>query len=683
MILRFDGLRASPITLWITGNKLIQRQLALGVTHVYLENATSSALLCVPSCLQELRHLRFIAVDRTEFRVLFPSSATSTLRSLPPCLNKLVLDMEHANEIVFPFLAKEYQSAKEALHPELNSRPDDMWSLKAAYPQLESLFLPKTQWTLEMVSELPNSLTKLSGFEQNDPTLFVTLIKALPPRLDQLSVTKLPIHFVDFMSLLSDRHLLTLDFGTSLSKPEQIALLPRTLTEISTLPGLPVQFRPIVDSHLTQAAVAALPPALTSLQHLSHSPEVLYFDHLKELVEIGHESSDGPALSVASIKRLPPKLHTLNLTGDLDGITKADWPPLLTYLEWSPKSPNFSLDALPSRLTSLLIQNFEFTISLKMVASLPRSLTWLGFTCTHPFECEANVDFPPSLKFLNMDCRYYCDWVVVEPFKMMIRTDEEGDKEVDFDITEVGHLDQLDRRPNVTMGFPFHSLPHELEELSLACCVPASQLVHLPPRLKAFELFEIFEDADFDANDPLLLTKMSELAAIGLREEGIVTPASHIALPASPASLLPRTLSSIALGSSRFLQDCDWTRFPPKTTSIQRLESKLPLSATLFKTAPFSHLRTLEVSLWGLTDEMVPLMPQTLTAINWSFVSDPPLTEACLLHWPPGIAYQLPDHLNAAYRILEEKRNKAIDSSSIPDLVQLFPNCYLAKLYQQ
>lgn len=711
LILTYDCVLHSAIPLWITGNKLLQRQLALGVTDVYLENGLEYSLYCVPSCIKEFRHLRKFAIDRAGARILFPSSATSTIRSLAPTLKKLVLDFRGNIKILFPNYVEPTEDeaadptpsdalSKCSLDADQPSQSTSSWSLKAAFPQLECLDLGPAVWTLDMVEQLPPTLTKILTIKQSNPDVFRAVFNALPPHIEHVCFGRLPIPETDILGLLSHRNLTALNWifsGDGYSEPESIAALPRTLTDVATDHLiLNPKFRPLVDRVLTQAAVDALPPALTTLPFISSAktlrflastpkiaPNALNFSHLKELRMLASEDDPGPLMSVATIKSLPPKLHTLNMSADLEGIAKTDWPPLLRYLEWTPSSPNFSLEALPSNITTLLIQEPTFSVPSKMIGILPRTIQRLRFTC-HPFEA-GDIDFPSRLTFLNMLCDGdECTWVAVEPFKLMV-DDGESKDEIDFELNDSMHLDQLDARPKVVSCFPFHCLPGELEDLYLPCCIPASQLVHLPPLLESLYVPDIIEDADFDANDPKLLTRMRELAAAGFKEDGIVTPPSHLSLPASRASLLPRTLGTISTKACNFFRDCDWPRFPPHLTSITG-ESDLRMPATLLKEAPFSRVSILNLCLDGLTEETIKLLPQTLTVLcnNFEAISAINLPESCLLYLPcelPGAI--LPEELREAWERLQEKRFEAIDSSSITDIGALFPYSYLNTLYAE
>lgn len=701
LILGYEEVLSSPVALWLSGNKLLQRQLALGVTEVYLENESEFALVCVPSFLKELRHLRKLAIDRSGNRILFPSSATSTIRALAPTLQKLVLDFEGATQILFPSYVEPTEdptqhdadtdtslsvaSLGDGL-PSPSSAPSSTeWSLKESFPQLVTLDLIASHWGLDMVAQLPPSLSRLMTVMQNDAEVFKAIINALPPHMEHICFDRLPMPEPDFLALIAERPLTALNWHMphQMTDPKRIAMLPRTLTDVASHKWLKSFVQIVSPAGLTQAHIDALPPKLTTLPLITEASEPLCFSHLKELESLASDDDPGPLMSAATIKRLPPTLRSLTMTADLEGITKADWPPRLTYLEWSPKTPNFSLDSLPSHLITLLIQVPRYKVPSNMISCLPRTLQRLRCTCD--LLDFNDIDFPPLLKFLNLLCEDdgRCEWVKVEIQNLGPPTPGlTPDKplfEV-FNVNLVDHLDTVLQPPKVSGCFPFHCLPPNLDDLYLPCVIPASQLKHLPMGLTTISVFDILDDYDFDRTDIRLLSRVKELNDFGLKHHGIVTPAAHASLPVSRASLLPRTLCTLELRASNLFRKCDWSRMPSTLTELVCLRSVLPIPAALFQKASFPRIRTIHVHFSGFTDENVRSMPQSLKSL-----SDPPYehpwTIDCLPYWPCNASVRFPDELNAEWTILQEKRIEAIASSSIPDLRALFPNCYLNKLY--
>lgn len=363
---------------------------------------------------------------------------------------------------------------------------------------------------------------------------------------------------------------------------EHIALLPRSLTRMKIGRG---------EHRLSQARVAALPPALTSIPYLGRDrsdPEPLFFDHLPELRDLAHENPSGLVLTLASIKRLPSKLHSLYCAADLDEIKTEDWPPLLTKLRFDSLTSTFPIERLPAGLHTLSLSE-PIALPMSMIGKLPRSLVYLRAACR--LSDPRDIDFPPNLLCLSLS-----------------------------------HASTLES------CFPLHLLPRSLTELTLPCAIPASQLIHLPPRLVSIGAANILEDAAFAPNDVLCLSRMTDLFKIG-EMEGLYTPSSHGSLPASPASLLPRTLRSIITEEGYFWKECDWRRLPSSLRTIKTPNSKHPVSARLlFMEASLPSLTEVQLPLTDLTDDVVKAMPRSLSFI---FAAEP----HC--RWPAVLAWHL------------------------------------------
>lgn len=688
LILSYKCVLSSAIPLWLTGNKQLQRQLAQGVTDVRLKSTSPKSLCCFPSCLKELRHLRTLIVNREGNRILFPSSATSTIRSLSPTLKKLSLSFHGSAPILFGLTQDAGAFSAQILNfmAAYLFIPPSSWSFKAAFPQLESLGLNGAPWSAAMVAHLPTSLTSIKDIVQDDLPTFTAFVQALPPQIQHLDFIRIPrtLPQPSFLALFSARNLLTLKWYLSdaLSHLSDVSLLPRTLTELpSSNLNDPSQL-------LAQEAIDALPPALTRLPCLADWHSDLSFAHLKDLESLGDTDwvQPGPPLSVAAIKRLPANLRCLNLQSDLAGMTRSDWPPLLTKLEWQPSvslEAVFSLQELPPRLVTLSILE-EFQVPSKMIGLLPRTLRTLRMYC-FPFEHGVDIDFPPNLTLLNLDT-VDNNWLVVEPMVVKDRSKPTQIRTVKFRIGKTSHVDALETAPKVVSSFPLHCIPRTLVDLRLPCCIHASQLLDLPPRLQQLDVHEILIDADFDANDPLLLPKMSALYDVGLKQDDIVTPASYLSLPASGASLLPRSLRIIECQSSHFWRRCDWRRLPPNLEMISASLSQCTVSATLFKEATFPRLSILHLLLHGLTDELVKLMPRSLASLADADLDSPEqsLTLACVPYWPSLVyPYGFSHELLEAFDALQEKRTEAIANSNIEDLRALFPHSIYSKLYAE
>lgn len=728
-ILDFVSSNYASLPLWLSGNKVLQRKLALGVRNVELFNQHKVAKqVRFPLYLLELSRLTSLCILRCGNSILLPDHLPS-IHSLSKHLVKLYLSFNGSTRLLFPtvnFLGDTDCEVEEKLinvqigtspgklSPSdlselgatfpIDSAPYDyylrtssshlcsgdckvnckQWRLKDGFPVLEYLSLAdesdKLSWSLSMLALLPTSLTVLRRVYNQDEDHFTVLMAALPPNLRHLEVLDVPIEIPDFLKLLADRPLEVLEWSghdEPLSDPKHIALLPRTLTELVC--------GDMISAALCPEAVSALPPSLTSIEDLTHrkrSKKPFQLGHLEKLQAL--KCSDGALLrfSADAIKRLPPSLHSINMVGDLAGIAKSDWPPNLTRLEFIPRLKDFHLhfNALPSTLTSFFVQEGKFAMPLSAIALLPRTLLSMRVVCGS-LENIQHIDFPPNLLYLNI-LLYHEDygnlhdhWVLHEPMEVRVK----GPKSTRKKKLNLNYVDRTEAATSpikVTACFPFQSIPRSTDRLYINSCIPAFQLVHLPPRLDILWAGEIFEDADFNPGDPRHLERMIELNKFGAIEN-IDTPASHVSLPATVASLLPRPLRALFIAGGCMWRNCDWRRLPPNLEQIVCSSSELPVSADLFMEAPFSRLKTLELNLVGLTDEIVKMMPQSLTRMNWvgSALSRGPLTEASLPYWPYNLEPRLkfPHKLWEAFHRLKEERESCLENSLIERLPSLFP----------
>lgn len=340
-----------------------------------------------------------------------------------------------------------------------------------------------------------------------------------------------------------------------------------------------------------------------------------------------------------------------NLT-DLEVIRYTERPPIL--------------DALPSQLSTLILWNCD--VPLSSISLLPRTLISLDISCSTKLDHGlAKVDFPPNLTYLYL--RHSTDWLELTEIDVNLPT---------FHSCDPGHLHYLQGayRPKVRSCFPLHCLPRTLEHLTLMTPIPASQLIHLPLGLITFEADDVFEDADFNPMDTQHMTRMAELCKYG-SSQGINTPASHISLPASIISLLPRTLTNITVEGTCIWKSGDWCRLPPHLTNLASTQDSHLVSAQQFFTAPLSRLKTLNLQLVDFTDVAVQQMPRSLTRLNYP--AQIPIHYAISLvgmhYWPYNLrpdgfgSYDGKDPFGRLYK----RRFEAFSSSSTELFPLLFP----------
>ena len=643
-ILCFCGSSIVALNLWLTGNKLLQRKIASGATLIGLENMKEVAFCRLPFFLKELRHLRGIYISRNGHHLLHRSTSLSVIQSLPPTLVALQLKFKGATRLLFPEANVESQ----------NGTKSAAWDIKTAFPMLELLYLScdpeEIEWTSSMYSHLPDTLTSLGPIYQSDEAAFMTLMESLPSNIRKLTFYS-PIEPSKFLALISSKELTELFTGAReelnflISDPQHIKLLPRTLTSICC--------GQIVSPVLTQEAISALPPSLTELLYLEQPDDdetPLIFDHLPHLTRLECQTVASLCFSPETIKRLPRTVRTLSVAGDIDETPKSDWPPHLTRLELITYTESYNklFDSFPSGLTYLLIQD-GFDMTMSSISLLPRTLLHIRIIVGEIDFENRNIEFPPNLVYLNVTRDSKSPWIITKPIAK--------------------------KQTRVVSCFPFHTIPRSVEHLFWACSIPASQLIHLPPRLKTLWC-NMFVDADFNPNDTCHLSRMTELFTIGA-SQGIDSPASHVSLPASINSLLPRTLTSLTVFEPCTWLDTDWSRLPPHLETLECDDSEHPVSAKLFLSAPLTRLRTLKLSLTNFTDDLVRLMPKSLTYTEFPSSSKAlsKLTSACIPYWPynlgPG---NLTRHLRIAYNKLHAQRIEAIASSSTELFPELFPD---------
>ena len=637
-ILSFCDSTVATFNLWLTGNKLLQHKIASVTTAVRLENMKEVAFCQLPLFLKELRHLRKLHLNRNGHHLVHLFTSKSVIQSLPSTLVALQLNFKGATRLLFP----------KANVTTRNGTKSAVWDIKTAFPILETLQLSynpeEIEWTSSMYSHLPDTLTSLKPIYQDDEDEFIALIESLPSNIRKLEVFGSPIELSEFLALISSRELIELegDLVDLVEDPQDIKLLPRTLTSI--------RCGQIVSPFLTQEAISALPPSLTELMDLEQEDEApLIFDHLPHLTRLESTAAASIDFSPESIKRLPRTVRTLSMAGDIDKIPKSDWPPHLTHLDLTTFTESFEnyFDLLPSGLTYLFIQDAEFAMPMSSISLLPRTLRRIRIVVGEIDFENRNIDFPPNLEYLDVS-QQDGDWIVTKP------------------------PNKRRKHPLVVSCFPFHTIPQTVELLYWACSIPASQLIHLPPRLKTLWCSSVFVDADFNPKDACHLSRMTELFTIGA-SQGIESPASHVSLPASINSLLPRTLTSLSVLDGAIWANCDWSRLPPHLETLECNDSELQMPATRLLSAPLTHLKALRMLLSDFTDDLVPLMPNSLTSFSYREpLSD--LTLACVPYLPYNLSSEsLATPLRMAFEKLCEKRTKAIESSPKKRSPKLFP----------
>ena len=710
-ILAFDSVNYASLPLWLSGNKALQHQLAAGVTKVVLKNPAKYSICRVPIYLQELRHLRDLELERKDEFIMHPGLAWRTLSRLNPGLTRLCLVYSKSFESLDPYAGTDLNNLFEPTETPTSSVEEPRWTLKQAYPHLQTLEIhDRTDWNATVFEGLPSSLTSLSTHVPIEEDEFKAFLAALPHSLVRLVLYNAPTGtpIEERLALLSHQQWQYLDLHDSPDTYlEPQVNLPPTLTELSSNGNI----------EMTVAQINALPPGLTSLDQLQSSENEISgdgdssngsryptFGHLKALTSIGQGYTSGPHMTPETIRTLPPGITNLHLIADLQNIRREDWPVGLVSLRWTALTNHFPIAELPSRLVRLSIYSDSSTLTSSSISLLPRTLTLLNWSFGALDEEE--IHFPPNLRYLDLTTTHA--WVNIEPFDVLVDEEEESEEEeedsgeeiddgnneedeeagenedgdaepkaleddtqeeineqegslaqedaeekprrqilVPFDIRETEHYKFMPNRPKVTTCFPFHSLPQGLVIFYFPCMIPASKLKDLPPRLEALVADDIFEDSEFDSKSPENLAYMHRVYEIGKREAGgnwekdfVLSPLQ--AQEASPASLLPRTLTTWHLTGDSMTFSMDWPRIPPRLASLQfgRWNSAFrPIPADFFLLAPLSCLNHLEVHVSDLRDVHIRALSRKLEWLKWLRRSEEIelLTPDCADYWPVSL----------------------------------------------
>lgn len=697
-ILSFDDTKHLSRHLWLCGNRLLQHQLANGVTQVALECRAEFGFCRFPMYLVKLRKLRELSLKRHGNRLLFSDATFGTVFRLAPTLRKLKLDYFNSHLAVLPERALNLLSTfgdEDDLVDLPSTDLPPQHSIKSAFPCLDTLEIRgKTDWTTEDLLDLPSTLTHLGSIIQTDANDFVALMKDIPPQLQVLHVSQVPIPQRDFIDLISHFALTELSWGyefESLKDETLISKLPRTLTTLNSSAGTT-----LVSSPLTLAGLKSLPPHLTRLGLMRTEGEFEDFSvqHLPHLTSFG-EQAYAPRLSLASIKSLPDRIRSMDVAVGLKGCVDTDWPADLTSLGWLPvdaislkKSPKSFV--LPPRLTRLSIWNVNCKLSVDSFLLLPRTLKSLHCDCV---KITSSIDLPPALEHLRL-ASPAPSWTEFDGARVTVNhsayvsrdlwmssVDLPKSEEVPFDETLESHVESLER-PTVVTTFPFHCVPATVTFLSIDCILPASRLVHLPIRLSTLIVKDIVEDADFHPQSPETLARIAQLAEFS-RMEGLEAPGARAeqndsapSAECSVASLLPRSLALIQTNSGAMWKECDWRRLPPRLKRLVVTRSRRFIDANIFLSARFPNFIVMSLPLVNFTDEIVKAMPRSLRSIHCRSVTllRAGLTEDGILHWPTELYwYGMESNLISAFNRLNQKRRDAYASSDLDLIRKLFP----------
>lgn len=342
------------------------------------------------------------------------------------------------------------------------------WTFFGAFPHLETLELVGHGPPLETsdFAFLPPSLTSLT-FPSSTYEVYSQFSSILPPHLLALKITQ-STKFPSSFWLHLPPQLTKLDIRLGYNREEWpsenlASLLPRSLTLLlnANFSDHPLDLKDLPSS-LESLDITCLRPF--DIQPYSST---LIGRVLPNLKRVCFGSKFIPQI----IRTFPATTQTIEVTDYVvefvpltDGIMEhRHWPPALRTFSSNAILDALPLSSFPPGLTKLIF--VKDLLHFTTVSTLPRTLLHLGLKWDNVIECY-EIDFPPHLTYLSL----------------------------------------FGTRQRSLQYFSYYMLPSSLVELYLAS-IPASELKHLPPRLKTLQVSHI----TVPASDPISEAERSAL----------------------------------------------------------------------------------------------------------------------------------------------------------------------------
>ena len=606
LILGQKDLSAAILSLWLTGNRVLQHKLAYGVQSIHLKDTATRTRSQLPKFLENLPALRELTINRDYATLLGSHSAWKTVQCLPSCLVTLRLLFQDSNLSVNFARAKDSSSEAYDQPPSIGDLPPSSWTLKSAFPQLTTLEIGGNfdESIVDAFDALPDSLTSLAlhGSAVN------YYVVHMPRQLLRLKlVMPLQMPPIDFFLELPP-NLVSLQFytppirfqGNTPPKRDWLAEVWRNL------PKTIQQFHAVYE-FLPNDLATLLPHSLTTLN--LDAKAVLTDINLSKIAPnlVNFFCGDYPTSMVNSLPR-SLKTMTANLSGD--SLNLSDWPPSLTKLTLMHHEKTFSPRILPPTLLHLHLPKYSWRTEASAIALMPRGLISLSLRLA-PLTTN-DIDFPPNLTELYITGETVC--LLVE--KILRVEGEEDYDESDEDESSQGHtLVKLEDYKCLVPGikvlkcFPIEAIPRSVTNLTLQALIPASTLKHLPPHLTDLQVEDIFEDDDFDPCSQIEINRMRANFAIG-QSECVLESIDYTQLThASVAALLPRTLKKLSTRQDLLgLTMKDWSHFP---TGIVKLHIGA-MNADGLLHLPMNRLQRIHTRLHSPRDEHLKALPRDL-----------------------------------------------------------------------
>ena len=556
----------------------MHHRISQNLTAVTLKNRQKFSLNRLPAFLVHLGSLRELVIDRNHKGLFYPLN--SIIQGLPACLQRLELRFKNSQKLI------ESTASVATLHPSdlasgnANVVSPSQWTLKSAFPKLETLyFTSDADRPFDEFSALPETLTSLS-LPFPDKSDRISAFSSMIPRqllhLELQGANNLTLEFLDHLP----PHLTSL--AGFLPSERLNGRSERQAQLLSRLPRLLTQFSPPLENFYS-SSLQSLPPSITTLA--VHDPllDVALNAQFPFLREVLFRS-----VTSYTVKMLPHTVHTMQIALiNFSDESPIVWPPHLTTL-WTPSVAGH-IKALPTTLRTLVLQvSFKPIVDFAVILPTLTNLTSL--------KCPSSsniIDFPPrltSLEFIGGD-----PWLELNP--------------------SAGFHSYRSYNLNgkvVAKGFPLEKLPPCITSFQAEIRLYASQLKHFPLAIRNLKLQEIFEDADFNPLNSVEISRTLENFALG-RKLGLRERFDWNGEKTSITALLPRNLGTLECTDCQSLVEvADWKLLPPALTSIC-LGSLVGLSASNFRLLPIERLSSLRLSVAGLEDDDIKMLPRNIT----------------------------------------------------------------------
>lgn len=697
LILSLDNQSPAVLALWFTGDSLIQHKISSSVTRICLVNTQEFALCRIPKFLQNLRSLRDLRIIRSGDRLISMNQSRQVLQNLSKTLRTLELDCRDWSFLIASSTPQEDTSpiSNAPLHGAEPSS-DSEWSLKKAFPVLETLWLGDTEnMSLSQIADLPPTLSSLRTsfmLSQADASLF---FRSLPRSLTELRVRgQLWVENIkDLPPQLTDLQ----------CKAEQLVLQPQHMIE---MPRSLTRMKLNTAVSLSPALLASYPPNLTSISDLSRFDS----DHVNETYDFRRAlprlrkmkgTTDFACLPTASIMRsLPNTLVSIHYMINPREMEPKDWPQSLTSLHIrSLRLQGLPCPVFPSTLLALTVEarhGDEHLVS-EHISKLPRSLTSLECSVS---KMSDQLEFPPTLTRLVLKCEPTLQWT--EIVRSSARSLGLGAKKMEPLFSKVNlnsekDLETLALPISLSTSFPFENLPQSLTHLEFQCAIPASNLKHLPKRLEVLNMGAIIYDKAFDpskTSEIRVLQDVWSMDRFGERwkegSERSIPPEllnGQASVYAMMIAMLPRTIQKLRFSAAAMggLDSKEWFKYLPSFLNSLRIDGTVHEDFVL--TAPLKHLELLHLSINTPSDKHVRHFPRCRHAYIVARDGDQ-LTQDAVIYCPTNVNFKIfgcswYSSLSNDLQVLRRARLTACDDDGFRKLLSTNPKDFSDSLWSR